>query len=278
MGFLHFVFSLLFLVFSGLLVPSVYGNSEVRALMEMKASLDPENRVLFSWTSDADPCSNSFEGVHCNEHRKVANITLQAKGLSGKVPPAVAGLRCLSGLFLHYNSLSGEIPREISGLTELSELYLDFNNLSGAIPPEIGNMGSLQGWLKLLGLSVLFGFSVILNFLFWDFYMLVNWNQKLQSCLKILFLNLFSGYLQNFKWCLVSKRVFQLPKRKIIWAGIQWKLKKKSCLSFWVHHLRHSAYLDISYSFAAWRQPFERADTSGDRFLEETWCYFLARK
>lgn len=112
--------------------------------MEMKASLDPVNRFLSSWTSDADPCSGSFEGVHCNEHRKVANITLQGKGLSGKVPPAVAGLKCLSGLYLHYNSLSGEIPREISSLTELSDLYLDFNNLSGAIPPEIGNMASLQ--------------------------------------------------------------------------------------------------------------------------------------
>ena len=113
--------------------------------MEMKASLDPENRVLSSWTSDADPCNGSFEGVLCNENRKVANIMLQAKGLAGKVPPAVAGLRCLSGLYLHYNSLSGEIPREISSLTELSDLYLDFNNLSGAIPSEIGNMSSLQG-------------------------------------------------------------------------------------------------------------------------------------
>lgn len=176
MGFLYFLFSLLlFLAFSGL--PTVWGNSELRALMEMKASLDPVNRFLSSWTSDADPCSGSFEGVHCNEHRKVANITLQGKGLSGKVPPAVAGLKCLSGLYLHYNSLSGEIPREISSLTELSDLYLDFNNLSGAIPPEIGNMASLQGWLRILGSSVLVGVAVILNFLIWDFYILVNRNR-----------------------------------------------------------------------------------------------------
>lgn len=174
--FLYFLFSLLlFLAFSGL--PTVWGNSELRALMEMKASLDPVNRFLSSWTSDADPCSGSFEGVHCNEHRKVANITLQGKGLSGKVPPAVAGLKCLSGLYLHYNSLSGEIPREISSLTELSDLYLDFNNLSGAIPPEIGNMASLQGWLRILGSSVLVGVAVILNFLIWDFYILVNRNR-----------------------------------------------------------------------------------------------------
>lgn len=232
MGFLHFVFSLLFLAFSGLLVPSVYGNSEVRALMEMKASLDPENRVLFSWTSDADPCSSSFEGVHCNEHRKVTNITLQAKGLSGKVPPAVAGLRCLSGLFLHYNSLSGEIPREISGLTELSELYLDFNNLSGAIPPEIGNMSNLQGWLKLLGLSVIFGFSVILNFLFWDFYMLVNWNQKLQFCLKILFLNFILWVPSNFQMMFGFQESFLATKKENHLSWNSMIIKKEILLKF----------------------------------------------
>ncbi|PIA50030.1 hypothetical protein AQUCO_01300633v1 [Aquilegia coerulea] len=112
--------------------------------MDMKADLDPENRFLTSWTNDGNPCSGSFEGVACNEHGKVANISLQGKGLSGKVPAAVAGLKCLSGLYLHYNYLTGEIPKEISNLTELTDLYLNVNNLSGSIPPEIGNMASLQ--------------------------------------------------------------------------------------------------------------------------------------
>ncbi|KAK6935245.1 Serine-threonine/tyrosine-protein kinase, catalytic domain [Dillenia turbinata] len=122
----------------------VHGNTELRALMEVKASLDPENKILSSWTNDGDPCSGTFEGVACNEHNKVANITLQSKGLSGKLSPAVSELKFLSGLYLHYNSLFGEIPKEISYLTELVDLYLDVNNLSGSIPPEIGNMASLQ--------------------------------------------------------------------------------------------------------------------------------------
>ncbi|KAL0329636.1 UNVERIFIED_CONTAM: Cysteine-rich receptor-like protein kinase [Sesamum radiatum] len=124
---------------------STCGNAELRALMEMKSSLDPENKYLSSWTADGDPCGGAFEGVACNQHRKVANISLQGKGLTGKVPPAVAGLKCLSGLYLHYNSLSGEIPREIANLTELTDLYLNVNNLTGTIPPEIGSMASLQG-------------------------------------------------------------------------------------------------------------------------------------
>ncbi|KAL6960338.1 non-specific serine,threonine protein kinase [Sarracenia purpurea var. burkii] len=123
---------------------TVCENAELRALMEIKLSLDPDNKYLSSWTNDGDPCSGKFEGVACNEHQKVANISLQGKGFFGKVSPAVAELKWLSGLYLHYNSLTGEIPKEITNLKELTDLYLNVNNLSGIIPPEIGFMTSLQ--------------------------------------------------------------------------------------------------------------------------------------
>ncbi|XP_061348265.1 LRR receptor-like serine/threonine-protein kinase GSO1 [Gastrolobium bilobum] len=141
--------SLLFLLPLFLLVafPSpqpVHGNAEFRALMDLKSSLDPEDKLLESWTTDGDPCSGSFLGVACNEHHKVANISLAGRALSGRLSPAVAELKCLSGLYLNHNHLSGEIPREISNLNELVDLYLNVNNLSGSIPPEIGNLTSLQ--------------------------------------------------------------------------------------------------------------------------------------
>lgn len=143
MSFLHLLLCLSLLVaFSPNLV---HGNAEVRALMDLKSSMDPENKILGSWTSDGDPCSGSFLGVECNEHNKVANISLPGRGLNGRVSPAVAELKCLSGLYLHYNHLSGDIHREIGNLKELLELYLNVNNLSGTIPPHIGNMTSLQG-------------------------------------------------------------------------------------------------------------------------------------
>lgn len=124
--------------------PPVQGNAELRALMELKSSLDPENNLLKSWTFNGDPCDGSFEGIACNQHLKVANISLQGKRLTGKLSPAVAELKCLSGLYLHYNSLSGEIPQEITNLTELSDLYLNVNNFSGEIPAGIGSMAGLQ--------------------------------------------------------------------------------------------------------------------------------------
>lgn len=137
---LHLLLPLFLLV----TLPAVRGNAEVRALMDLKSSLDPENKLLGSWKSDGDPCSASFLGVACNEHNKVANISLPGRGLSGTLSSAVAELKCLSGLYLHYNYLSGEIPTEISHLNELVDLYLNFNNLSGTIPKDIGNMSSLQ--------------------------------------------------------------------------------------------------------------------------------------
>ncbi|KGN50379.1 LRR receptor kinase SERK2 isoform X2 [Cucumis sativus] len=121
----------------------ILGNEELQALMDLKAALDPDNQYLASWTANGDPCS-SFEGIGCNEKGQVTNMSLQGKGLSGKLSPAIAGLKHLTGLYLHYNSLFGDIPKEIANLTLLSDLYLNVNNFSGEIPSEIGNMESLQ--------------------------------------------------------------------------------------------------------------------------------------
>ncbi|XP_027367355.1 somatic embryogenesis receptor kinase 1-like [Abrus precatorius] len=135
------LFSLLFF----LLNPTwVCGNAELRALMDMKSSLDPESIYLSSWTINGNPCDGSFEGVACNEKGEVTNVSLQGKGLSGKLSPAIGGLKHLTGLYLHYNSLYGEIPKEIANLTELVDLYLNVNNLSGEIPREIGSMENLR--------------------------------------------------------------------------------------------------------------------------------------
>ncbi|KAG6519452.1 hypothetical protein ZIOFF_022946 [Zingiber officinale] len=134
-----FFFSLFFLSFV------VQGNDdELRALMELKSSLDPEGRRLSSWVLDGEPCRGQFEGVACHAAGKVANISLQGKGLSGSISPAVERLRGLTGLYLHFNNISGEIPRAIANLTALTDLYLNVNNLSGGIPEECGAMVGLQ--------------------------------------------------------------------------------------------------------------------------------------
>ncbi|XP_057952761.1 probable leucine-rich repeat receptor-like protein kinase At5g63930 [Malania oleifera] len=121
-----------------------HGNAELKALMAVKAALDPHNTLLTSWNADGDPCNGSFEGIACNEKGQVANISLQGKKLSGMIPASIAELKHLTSLYLHYNFLTGKIPGEISTLTELQDLYLNVNKLSGNIPSEIGNMSNLQ--------------------------------------------------------------------------------------------------------------------------------------
>ena len=132
-------------------------SAEVDALMELKAALDPSGRALASWAAGGDPCGRGdyFEGVSCDARGRVAAIALQGKGLAGTVPPALAMLPGLTGLYLHYNDLRGDIPRELAGLPDLAELYLGVNNLSGAIPAELGRLRSLQGDLALLRLDCL---------------------------------------------------------------------------------------------------------------------------
>ncbi|XP_061967397.1 probable leucine-rich repeat receptor-like serine/threonine-protein kinase At3g14840 [Populus nigra] len=139
---MHFFFYLLLLSLS--LSQTLSSPTELELLMQIKASLDPQNRLLTSWEPSKDPCSGAFEGVACNEQGHVANISLQGKGLSGQIPAALGGLKSLSGLFLHFNALNGVIPKEIAELSELSDLYLNVNNLSGEIPPQIGTMSNLQ--------------------------------------------------------------------------------------------------------------------------------------
>ncbi|KAB2017523.1 hypothetical protein ES319_D08G168500v1 [Gossypium barbadense] len=137
--------SLFLLFLLSLLSLSLSSPAERDLLLQIKASLDPDNRFLSSWTPYSDPCSTgSFDGVACNGQGRVVNISLQGKGLSGQIPPALGGLKSLTGLYLHFNALSGEIPKEIVSLSQLTDLYLNVNNLSGEIPLHIGNLTNLQ--------------------------------------------------------------------------------------------------------------------------------------
>ncbi|XP_057500745.1 probable leucine-rich repeat receptor-like protein kinase At5g63930 [Actinidia eriantha] len=138
------------LLFLSLTPPSVsQPTSQLGILMALKASLDPQGVYLSSWSpssssDSAGPCGGVFEGVACDEQGRVVNISLQGKGLAGKIPPEIGQLTSLSGLYLHFNQLHGVVPKEIASLSELSDLYLNVNNLSGEVPPEIEKMSNLQ--------------------------------------------------------------------------------------------------------------------------------------
>ncbi|GKA47098.1 somatic embryogenesis receptor kinase 1-like protein [Tanacetum coccineum] len=147
-----FLLFLILMITTTLSIPGVlHANGELKALMLIKQSLDPENTHLTSWTVLGNQCDGSFDGVACNENGLVANISLQGKGLSGKLSPFFSELKELTGLYLHYNKLTGGIPKEIANLTHLNDLYLNVNYLSGFIPLELGNMVNLQALKRLAG-------------------------------------------------------------------------------------------------------------------------------
>lgn len=131
---------LLLLVWFGSATPMASMAEETQVLMRVKAALDPEGHVLWSWVVPG----GEFEGVAWNGAGKVANISLQGRGLGGFIPSAIAELTALTGLYLHYNKLTGPIPAVLYKLTSLTELYLNVNLLSGTIPAELGLLYSLQ--------------------------------------------------------------------------------------------------------------------------------------
>ncbi|KAJ6764497.1 PROTEIN NSP-INTERACTING KINASE 2-LIKE [Salix koriyanagi] len=119
--------------------------------MDMKAALDPKARHLSSWTINASPCDGSFEGVACNEKGQVANISLQGKGLHGKVSPSIAGylLRLETWPICKFCNFvitsSQEVyPSDLGSLKKLSVLALQSNHLTGAIPASLGDLGMLM--------------------------------------------------------------------------------------------------------------------------------------
>ena len=104
-------------------------------------------RGSLNWASDVD--INEWEGVFLGgTPERLVRLELEAKGLSGSIPPQLGQLEKLEWLRLSENQLSGSIPAELGTLQNLRELILPMNNLSGQIPPELGRLGNLR-WLSL---------------------------------------------------------------------------------------------------------------------------------
>ena len=110
--------------------------------------LDSEN-----WLTDAP--LGEWYGVTANSDGRVVRLDLSGRrdeettewvshGLSGAIPPELAGLANLERLHLYFNDLSGSIPAELGDLANLEVMNLGRNNLSGPIPPELGGLANLR--------------------------------------------------------------------------------------------------------------------------------------
>ena len=81
--------------------------------------------ALRSWSNDtAGVHFCRWAGVNCSAAGRVTELDVSKRRLTGTLSPAVAGLRALTGLYLHYNALRGGVPRELARLTWLTDVYL----------------------------------------------------------------------------------------------------------------------------------------------------------
>ena len=76
--------------------------------------------------------------------RRVVELDLESSGLSGEIPPELAGLAELRELYLHGNEFTGPVPSWIAVFPKLEVLYLSGNWLPGPVPSWIGGIATLQ--------------------------------------------------------------------------------------------------------------------------------------
>ncbi|KAI3794908.1 hypothetical protein L1987_37549 [Smallanthus sonchifolius] len=131
----------LLLFLSALLLPfSTADDASVMSTLRTSLTSHPSN-----WDDGTDFCS--WEGIKCDNSKRVTDFNLASKSLAGTLPADLNQLSNLKTLSLQRNKLSGDLPT-LSNLTLLEEVYLDTNNFT-SIPPRF-----------FLGLTNLQSFSI----------------------------------------------------------------------------------------------------------------------
>ncbi|XP_023539713.1 putative receptor-like protein kinase At3g47110 [Cucurbita pepo subsp. pepo] len=97
---------------------------------------------MSAWNDSMHFCD--WVGVSCNQSiRRVVGLSLEARKLSGSIPPSLGNLTYLTEIRLGDNNLHGQIPQEFGRLLRLRHLNLSFNNFSGEIPVNISHCTEL---------------------------------------------------------------------------------------------------------------------------------------
>ncbi|KAH9624716.1 hypothetical protein KSS87_015615 [Heliosperma pusillum] len=126
------------------------------ALLAIKSQLvdSRADGILASWNHSIQHCN--WDGVICgNKHKRVIELDLYSRGLSGTISPFIGNLSFLDTIALYNNSLYGKIPPEIGRLFRLERLGLFNNTLVGEIPANLSGCSNLRilslAWNKLQG-------------------------------------------------------------------------------------------------------------------------------
>ncbi|KAF8016599.1 hypothetical protein BT93_H1963 [Corymbia citriodora subsp. variegata] len=123
---------------------SVQLNDDVLGLIVFKSDLSDPSSSLVSWSEDdASPCSWRY--VQCDPVTgRVAEVSLDGLGLSGKIGRGLEKLDRLKVLSLSRNNFTGSISPQLSLPSGLQRLNLSRNGLSGPFPTSLVNMSSIR--------------------------------------------------------------------------------------------------------------------------------------
>ncbi|KAI4329006.1 hypothetical protein L6164_021313 [Bauhinia variegata] len=110
------------------------------------SNLSTSSNLPLNWSTYTDCCN--WEGIACdtgddNGDRRVIQLVLPFRGLSGSISSSLTNLTNLSTLNLSHNRFSGTLPAQFfSLLNRLQILDLSYNSLSGELPPFDANSSS----------------------------------------------------------------------------------------------------------------------------------------
>ncbi|CAM0874963.1 unnamed protein product [Alopecurus aequalis] len=121
--------------------------SDIQCLKRLKASVDPNNKLHWTFEDKKEGSICSFNGVECwhpNENR-ILSLRLGSMDLKGQFPDGLENCSSMTSLDLSSNSLSGPIPVDISKrLPFVTNLDLSYNSFSGEIPESLVNCSYLN--------------------------------------------------------------------------------------------------------------------------------------
>lgn len=119
-------------------------NDDVLGLIVFKSDLSDPSSSLVSWSEDdASPCSWRY--VQCDPLTgRVAQVSLDGLGLSGKIGRGLEKLDRLKVLSLSRNNFTGSISPQLSLPSGLQRLNLSRNGLSGPFPTSLVNVSSIR--------------------------------------------------------------------------------------------------------------------------------------
>ena len=116
--------------------------SDCDTLLEFRDSL--AGAGMLNWSGSTSIAN--WDGITVSgTPRRVTQLYLFNRGLTGTIPAELGSLTGLTQLTLVDSQLTGTIPSELGNLANLTQLHLFSNRLTGPIPSELGRLTNLQG-------------------------------------------------------------------------------------------------------------------------------------